>query len=76
VGLVEKAIKPETEQGICVKVGVCVCVCVCVCVYELYKQDIITLDLLRDNLKSTKWSDFSIFYFRRVSGDMRFAIVV
>ena len=32
VGLVEKAIKPETEQGICVKVGMCVCVYVCVCV--------------------------------------------
>ena len=31
VGLVEKATKPEREQGICVKVGVCVCVCVCVC---------------------------------------------
>ena len=30
VGLVEKATKPETEQRICVKVGVCVCVCVCV----------------------------------------------
>ena len=30
VGLVEKATKPEREQGICVKVGVCVCVCVCV----------------------------------------------
>ena len=47
MGLVEKAIKPETEQGICVKVGICVCVCVCVCVNVFYKCDIITLDLLR-----------------------------
>ena len=35
VGLVEKATKPEREQGICVKVGVCVCVCVCVCVLQV-----------------------------------------
>ena len=33
VGLVEKATKPETEQRICVKVGVCF---VCVCVFCLF----------------------------------------
>ena len=68
VGLVEKAIKPETEQGICVKVGICVYVCVCECVLQVWHHYFgLTKGAIWDNLKSTKWSDFSIFCFHRFS---------
>ena len=50
VGLVEKATKPEREQGICVKVGVCVCVCVCV-LQVRYHYFGLTKGAIWDNLK-------------------------
>ena len=76
MGLVEKAIKPETEQGICVKAGMCVCVCVSVCVLQIGHHYLgLIKGAIWDNLKSTKCQILVCFIFID-SGDMRFAVVV